>query len=329
MHQKNNRHEWILDWNIVTFMESKYENSITNLWNYDVAFIWIPLDHGVSYRRGAYFGPSLIREYSYREKVNGGDFFDSETESFITSNTLSIADYWNIFVVPTNTKQTEENISQTIRKIREKTFPLIVGWDHSIAYSTIKGCHDALPTNLKNNFAVLHIDAHLDTEETYDWVPEVYHWNPFRKLIEDGIIEGKNLYSIGIRWMIPKYLIDFTIRNQINLYTIHKIRKMWFDLFLKELIDLLSKYSAIYITFDIDSLDPREVVGTGTPVENGLFSFEVQKLFRNLYNLPIIGLELVEVAPGYDSSSFTWIVWVNCLWHFLAFWFNKKKFISN
>lgn len=329
MYRKNNRHEWILNWNIVTFMESKYENSIDELVNYDVAFVGIPLDYWISYRRWAYFGPSIIREYSYWEKVEWWEFYDTKTESFIKANNLNIADYWNIFIIPTNTKQTEENISNTIENIRKKTFPLIVWWDHSIAYSTIKWCYNALSNNMKDNFAVLHIDAHLDTEEVYEWVSDIYHWNPFRKLIEEWILKGENLYSIWMRWIIPKYLIDFTIKNNINLYTIHKIRKMWFDIFLNEIISKLSKYNAIYVTFDIDSIDPREIIWTWTPVENWLFSFEVQELFRNLFNLPVLWLELVEVAPEYDPSSFTWIVWVNCLWHFLAFWFNKKNNLYN
>lgn len=93
-------------------------------------------------------------------------------------------------------------------------------------------------------------------------MPGIFHGNPFRKLIEEGIIKGENLYSVGMRGLISKAQMDFTLENGVRLHTVPSIRKRGFDEFSDELIGKLREHAAIYVTFDIDSIDPSEVNGT-------------------------------------------------------------------
>lgn len=324
MYRVQNRHEGFLHFGVQPFMDGAYEPEYEQLGTYDVTFLGVPTDHGVSYRRGAMLGPKTLREYSFLERVDGKEFFDTETETYLHSNTLTVADFGNVFCIPTDPEKTNANIAMAVERVRRKSFPVVAGGDHGIAYSTIKGCLAALPEKMRGNFAVLHLDAHLDTEEDYEGVPRVFHGNPFRRLIEEGHLSGTNLFSVGMRGLISKALMDYTVSNGVQLYTVPKIRKMGFGIFVQELVARLSRFDAVYVTFDIDSIDPSEAKGTGTPMENGLRAIEVQALFRALKPVRVVGFELVEVAPEFDPSSFTTIVATNCLWNFLAFGLRDK-----
>jgi agmatinase len=306
-------------------MKSDYV-TIDELHNYDIAFVGIPLDFGASYRRGTALGPKSIREYSYWDAVNGEKFFDLQNENFIIANNFKIADVGDIHITPTDPVKSQKEITRVITEIRKQVFPLIVGGDHSITYSTIQGIIKALPQNFTGEIGVLHFDAHLDMENSYLDMPQVFHGNPFRCLIDEGFIKGENHYAIGQRGIIPSYLIEYVWENKIHLYNMAKIQKIGFDVFLKKIIsECKERFKAIYITLDIDCLDPREVCGTGTPMEEGLKVIEMQRFLRSLKELPIIGFELVEVTPELDQSGLTSIIAANLLWNFLSFGLNIEK----
>lgn len=319
---KNLEHEGFFQRGIQTFMKSDYVG-LDELEAYDAAVVGVPLDYGASYRQGASLGPKSIREHSYWDAIIDREYIDLESEEVLASHQKNLADLGDIHISPSRPLDNQQRIMDTTQKIREKTFPLIIGGDHSIAYSTIQGCLAALTPEKRESFGVLHFDAHLDMERPYLDMPDAFHGNPFSKLFDEKILKGENHYAIGQRGVIPKYLYDYARDQKVNLFTAPHIRRVGLKQVMNQVIgEMREKYKAVYVSFDIDCIDPSEVKGTGTPLEGGLSSVEVQQFIRSLNSLPIVGFELVEVAPELDKTGFTSIVSCNLLWNFLAFGLN-------
>ncbi|MDD4352142.1 MAG: agmatinase family protein [Candidatus Gracilibacteria bacterium] len=322
---KNQEHEGFMNRSIQTFMKSDYVD-INELDSYDIAYVGVPVEYGASYRRGQALAPKSIREHSYWDSINGANYFDTQKNEEIISNRLSIADVGDIHITPTDTLRNQQAIIETVANIRKKCFPLIIGGDHSISYSTIQGVRKSLSKAQQDSFGVLHFDAHLDMENEYLDMPSVFHGNPFRKLIEAGIINGKNHYAVGPRGMIPSYLMDFVRKNNVNLYTTPEIRKTNFEQFVSKIIlEMRERFQAVFVTFDVDCIDTTEMRGTGTPMEGGFSSIECQYFLRKLQNLPVVGFELVELAPQLDPSGLSSIISTNLLWNFLSFGLEGRK----
>lgn len=320
---KKDRHEWFIYTSVPTFMESDFIKDLNLSKNYDITFIWVPHDIWTSYRRWAMYWPQAIREVSMWEKVNWNEYVDTNSWEIVNTNSYSICDSWDIFLSRASITEAHQSIYDTIKQIRNNSFPLIVGWDHSIAYSTIRWCIEAsgIP---KEKIAILHIDAHCDTEEWCLWLHKFHHWAPFRLLIEEWHILWNNLFTMWPRWILPSYQIKYAKEKGINLHLMPDIRKQWFDNFLNHILKKLEKYEAIYVTLDIDWIDPSDIKWTWTPVEWGFYAYEIQKLVRSLKNLHIIWFELVELAPEFDSSWYSTIVASNILWQFLSIWLTLK-----
>ena len=314
------RHEWFIFTGISTFMESDYIKEIKESKNYDITFVGIPTDAWVSYRRWAMYGPKTLRELSCWEKLNGKEYLDTSSGENKRTNQYTVCDAWDIFLSRDSIGIMHDEIYRTIKEVRQYSFPLIVWGDHSIAYSTIRWCIEAsgIP---KERIGILHIDAHCDTEENCLWLNKYHHWAPFRLLIDEWHIIGKNLYTIGPRWMLPISQIEYAKAQWINLHLMPNIRKTGFETFLANILNELSqKFEAIYVTLDVDGMDPSDMRGTWTPVEGWFYAHEIEKLVRSLSWFNIIGFEMVELAPEFDSSWYSTIVASNILWQFLAFW---------
>lgn len=321
---KNQTHEGFMNCSIQTFMKSDYA-SIEDLHAYDVAYVGIPVEYGASYRKGQALAPHSIREHSYWDSIQQGRYYDLQKNEEISSHSLHIADIGDIHITPTDVEKNHRRIIEKIGRIRQMCFPLIIGGDHSISYSTIQGIKEVLSQEEQKKFGILHFDAHLDMEKEYLDMPVVFHGNPFRKLIEQGIIEGNHHYTIGPRGIIPAYLMDFVQDNGVNLYTIPSIREKSFEQFVDQVVsEMKERFQSIFVTFDVDCIDATEMRGTGTPMEGGFSSIECQYFMRKLKELPVVGFELVELAPQFDSSGLSSIISTNLLWHFLSFGLRHK-----
>ena len=277
---KSRWHEWYMNTWIQTFMRSPYVD-FDEINKYDITFVWIPYDAWCSYRKWCSLAPKYIREYSYRDKVNWDKYYDFDYEKLMISNNLRICDIWDIHVNPSEFQFTFDSIENTIKKIRKWSFPLIVGWDHSIAYATIKWCISWINIP-KDKIAILHFDAHVDIEESYLDMPKVFHWNPFSSLINEKIINPENLYTVWLRWLIPSSYYDYIHDMWIHCFSVKKIRELWIEKFADDLISRLQVYDWIYISFDIDCLDPSEVKWTWTPMEWWLYSREILYFIKKL-----------------------------------------------
>lgn len=307
---------------IPSFMSSPYVN-LEKSRKYDVVVLGVPIDFGSSYRLGAKYGPRAIREYCMLDRISPRTFYDLDSEKWIESNSLSICDMGDINIWPTDPIKNTEEIINVVSKIRQHSFPVILGGDHSITYANFAACVKTLSSK-KKDIGLIHFDAHLDTEDTYlPTLPEIWHRNPFRKLINDGILDGKRMVTIGPRGKISKEAYEYTKKNGITLFSTNEIRNQGMVKIMQKICNLYRDTDYIYLSIDIDCLDMSQAPGTGTPKYGGLDVRDILYCLIQMKKLPIIGVDLVEVNPKFDLSGRTAIVAGELLYNFLSFGFNK------
>lgn len=310
---------------ISTFMRSPYVRSPEELENYDIGVVGIPLDYGASYREGARHAPRAIREHSHWDDLDGGQYIDLDKDTVIAATPHSIADIGDITVYPTDPERTNRLIEASVAEVRRHAFPLILGGDHSITYAGFKGCKKALKDD-EQPMGILHFDAHTDVEKEFGVMPRIWHGNPFRALIEEGEVSPENLVTVGPRGVIPKKWIDYIREKQIRLFTTAETRERGLSKVIDDAIAYLrSRCASVYVTFDIDVIDPSQAPGTGTPCVGGLRAEELLPEIRKLSSLPVRAFDLVEVNPVLDPTGQTSIVACEILWNYLAFGLTSRK----
>ena len=273
----------------------------------DVAIVGVPYDGGTSYRPGARLGPreirsqsSLIRPYSYFQKIAPFDV-------------LNVADVGDVDPPPVSIEKAYEAIEARIGEIADAgARPLVVGGDHSISLPVLR----ALATR-HGRLALVQVDAHIDTWDEY-FGGKYFHGTPFRRAIEEGIVDGKRFVQVGIRGpMYGEDDFDFHREHGITMIDIDQVKARGIAWAIGEIRRVLTGPS--YLTFDIDGVDPAFAPGTGTPEVGGLTSHEAQQLVRGLAGLPLVGADVVEVAPIFDGpGQITALLAANLMFEFLC-----------
>ena len=274
--------------------------------NFDVALFGVPYDGGVSYRPGARFAPTLVREVS-----SLGRGFHM-TRSVSVFEKLKAADIGDCSVVPIDQSQTYQKIEEFVSKIiaTNKKF-VAVGGDHSVTLPVLRA--------LKKKYGVplnfIHFDAHLDTYPAA-WGCEYHHGAFARHAVEEGLVNPHHMLQIGIRGPLASGAdLDFVRDHKISVKTVDDVREGG----LAEFIKTLPKFSGpTYISFDIDCLDPAYAPGTGTPVPGGLTTYETQRILRALQIEHLVGADIVEVSPPYDQSQITGLAAVDAMFEMLC-----------
>jgi agmatinase len=273
----------------------------------DVAIVGVPFDGGTSYRPGARLAPreiraqsSLIRPYNYFQQVAPFD-------------RLNVADIGDIDAPPISIDKCFDVVESRVGAIADAgTRPIVVGGDHSISLPILRAlarCHGPL--------ALVHFDAHIDTWDEY-FGAKYFHGTPFRRAIEEGVIDGKRFIQIGIRGpMYGAEDFDFHREHGITMIDIDQVKERGVAWVLDRIRMVVS--GPTYMTFDIDVVDPAFAPGTGTPEVGGLTSHEAQRLVRGLAGLSLIGGDIVEVAPPYDGpGQITSLLAANIMFEFLC-----------
>ena len=311
---------------IPTFMGGDFISE-DELRKYDVVFLGVPTDYGSGYRLGAKYAPRKLREYSFWDRVDGSEMYNLDTEEYINSNELEIADIGDIEVDPTNPEHNQANITEKVYTIRKEAFPLVCGGDHSITYGSYIGCYKAMKELAPEyEIGIIHFDAHMDTFGDYLNMPRVWHGNTFEKLIEDGYLKGENLYTIGPRGYLYADWQRYSEDKKINVYTANKIKARGINKILEEIIEKnKNKKIKFYVTFDIDFIDASYVFGTGTPVLNGPNATVADEALQLLKKFELVGFDIVELNPMLDNSNTSFVIACELLLHFLSFGFNKEK----
>lgn len=275
--------------------------------NFQVALMGIPFDGGVSYRPGARFAPSAIRNAS---SLGRGFHWSREIQIF---EKLKIADIGDCPTVPINLEKTYELIEGFVDVIlKNKKKFISAGGDHSTTLPVLR----ALRKYYGKPLAFVHFDAHLDTYPAA-WGCEYHHGSFARHAIEEGLVDPKKMIQIGIRGPLAgKADLDFIKKNKIKVKTIDDIRAGTLDSFLKKLPTF--DRTPTYISFDIDCLDPAYAPGTGTPVVGGMTTYEAQRILRALRIPNLVGGDIVEVSPPYDHSDITALAAVDVMFEMLC-----------
>jgi agmatinase len=273
----------------------------------DVAIVGVPFDGGTSYRPGSRLGPreirnqsSLIRPYNYFQKVAPFD-------------RLNVADIGDIDAPPVSIEKCYEVVESRISAIASAgARPIVIGGDHSISLPILRAL-----ARRHGPLALVQFDAHIDTWDEY-FGGKYFHGTPFRRAIEEGLIDGKRFIQVGIRGpMYGEDDFDFHREHGITMLDIDHVKGHGIP-WVVEQIRLVATGSA-YMTFDIDSVDPAFAPGTGTPEVGGLTSHEAQRLVRGLSGLSLVGGDIVEVSPPFDGpGQITSVLAANLMFEFLC-----------
>lgn len=275
--------------------------------DFDVALVGIPYDGGVSYRPGARFAPTRVREMSSL----GRGFHWSRGLNWIER--LKVADVGDCPTVPIDQEQTCARIEKFFSDLlaQNKRF-ISVGGDHSTTLPVLR----ALFKKYKTPLNLIHFDAHLDTYPAA-WDCEYHHGTFVRHAVNEGLVRGESVLQIGIRGPLADGGdLDFVKQKKIKVTTVDDIRKQGLEKFLEQLPKFLN--GPTYISFDVDCLDPAYAPGTGTPVPGGLTTYETQRILRALKIKNLVGGDVVEVSPPYDSSDITSLAAVDTMFELLC-----------
>lgn len=259
----------------------------------DVAIVGAPLDMG-SYYRGAGFGPRAMRnEYG----AGGVDMYTMVNPS----DELTIVDYGDIAIDNMSTERTVRHVRERVREIAETgALPFVVGGDHSLAYPDIAALADV---HGKGSFGVVHFDSHFDAGQGEAHF--IDHGQPVYRAIKEGHVKGENYIQVGLRGPWPgKWGFDWMRENGLRYHAMPEIEKKGWDAVMEAaLAEAREGGKKIFISFDVDVLDPAFVPGTGTPVPGGLTMREAMPIVRRLCaENDLVGFELVELDPLLDNT---------------------------
>ena len=266
----------------------------------DVAILGVPFDTGVSYRPGARFGPGHIRESSrllrpYNPAARVAPF-----------GAQQVADAGDVAVNPFSIDQAIDSIEDAARSLLSPAGGgvgclLTLGGDHTIALPLLRAVHA-----VHGPVAVVHFDAHLDTWDTY-FGAAYTHGTPFRRASQEGILDQTGCLHVGIRG--PLYSCDDLPDDKALGFQVLPATDLE-HLGTPGVTEAIARRVGdrpVYVSIDIDVLDPAFAPGTGTPEAGGLTSRELLAILRSLAHLNLVGADIVEVAPAYDHAQITGI----------------------
>jgi guanidinopropionase len=289
---------------IPTFMRAPLA---TNLNNLDIALVGVPYDGAVEARSGARQGPRQIRDMSSMMRTI------HHVTRINPYKLCRIADVGDVhFKQIFDVVASHADIASFYEKLHKSGIvPLSAGGDHSITLPIMRAIAVDHPVGL------VHIDAHTDCCDE-EMNSKYSHGTPFRRAVEEGLLEPKRTIQIGIRgaqnsdegW-------EFGPKHGIRIVYIEEFNKLGVEKVITEVRRVIGK-GPTYVSFDIDSIDPSYAPGTGTPEIGGLTTIEAQGLIRGLRGLNLVGADVVEVSPPFDSSGNTALIGATIMFEILC-----------
>lgn len=256
-----------------------------------VALLGVPMDLGVSNRPGSRFGPRALRAIErigpYNHVLDCAPLYD-----------LKVADIGDVpFASRYRLEQSHDDIERHVGLVVDAgVAPLSVGGDHSISHPILKALGRSGPVGM------IHIDAHCDTGGAFDQT-KFHHGGPFRNAVLDGVLDPTRTIQIGIRGA-AEYLWEFSYDSGMTVIHAEEMPALGIAEIVRKAREVVGD-GPVYLSFDIDSLDPAFAPGTGTPEIGGPSTREIMELLRGLKGVNFVGGDVVEVAPQYDSSTNT------------------------
>ena len=271
----------------------------------DVIILGAPIDSGTSHRSGAKFGPQAIRGGDYLPHDGQRPHLALRTDGL---KDLKVVDAGDLLMPGGDLVASLEVLAQATEKIsRAGKIPVILGGDHSIASADVAGIarHRGL-----GKISMVHFDAHADTGSD-QWGALVGHGTPMRRLIDDGYVRGDRFLQLGLRGYWPDNTTLARMRDQgMRSYEMTEIHHRGLNKVLDEsFATLTNECDGVFLSVDIDVVDPGMAPGTGTPEPGGMTSRELLEAVRRIcLELPIVGIDIVEVAPAFDTADITAIL---------------------
>jgi len=273
----------------------------------DVVIVGVPFDTGSTYRVGARFAPRAVRQMSALLRP-----FHPFWKFFVFENCRA-ADLGDVPVVPGYIDESYNRIQSALRPIFDSgAVPLMVGGDHSVTLPELRA---AVATH--GPLALVHFDSHPDTWKHYFGMPH-FHGSPFARAVEEGLVDTSRSIQVGLRGSVEE-LYDIEGPKELGFSTItgDQLHEMGIGEAVRRIRSRVG-HSKVFLSFDIDFVDPAYAPGTGTPEVGGFTSYETLKLLRALWDLNVVAYDLVEILPQYDPADITALLGANILYEFLS-----------
>ncbi|MEZ7756844.1 agmatinase [Microbacterium paraoxydans] len=262
----------------------------------DIAVVGIPFDSGVSYRPGTRFGPSHVRESSRLLRPY------NPAQDVAPFQLAQVVDAGDIPVNPFDLTEAVTEVERAALALGEQVQRLVtIGGDHTVALPLLRAV-----AAKHGPVAVLHFDAHLDTWDTYFGAP-ITHGTPFRRASEEGLIDLTASCHVGTRGpLYSKQDLEDDERLGFSIVSSEYVEEHGVEAAIDRILTRIGD-KPLYVSIDIDVLDPAHAPGTGTPEAGGLTSRELLRILRALRDRDIVGADVVEVSPAYDHAQMTGI----------------------
>ena len=302
---------------INTFLKTPYCEDVRNVGDYEAAFVGVPFDTGTTYRPGTRFGPQAVRRIS---AVYDGYSVDGAVDLF---EELDICDAGDVFVIPGNIEKTFDQVSMAISHIYTSgAFPIICGGDHSLGYPNVRG----IAPHIDGNVGIIHFDRHIDMQEMD--MDERMHTTPWYWTTNghesadhhQSHRDHSHMHDVGLDNCPPKNLVQVGIggwygsrpgsevarERGTSVLTMTDVEELGPKKTAERALELAwDGAKAVYLSFDIDSIDPGYAPGTGTPEPGGFTPREALEMVRLIAREGLCGMEVVEVSPPYDVNDNT------------------------
>ena len=281
--------------------------NVQDLKNSDAAIVGAPFDTGATFRAGARFGPEGIRSASHLLRR----YNPSQDVSIFDH--LSVIDYGDVPVVPGYVEASYERIREGLEEIHHaRVVPVVLGGDHSIALPELRAA-----AAVHGPLALVQFDSHPDTWDAY-FGEKHTHGTPFRRAVEEGLLRPERSIQVGMRGSIyDEGDWDSAREMGFNLVPTDTVRKIGVRKTIERIRERVDD-AKVYVSFDVDFVDPAFAPGTGTPEIGGFTSREAQEFVRGLKGLNIVGCDVVEVYPQYDPAQITALLAANVAHEFLS-----------
>ena len=302
---------------INTFLKMPYCEDIRKVGDYEAAFVGVPFDTGTTYRPGTRFGPQAVRRIS---AVYDGYSVDGGVDLF---EELDICDAGDVFVIPGNIEKSFDQVSKAISHIYTSgAFPVICGGDHSLGYPNVRG----IAPHIDGNVGIIHFDRHIDMQdmdmdERMHTTPWYWTSNNHESVDVHGTHRNhSHMHDVGLDNCPPKNLVQIGIggwygsrpgsevanERGTSVVTMKDFEELGVRKTAEMALEIAWKGAkAVYLSFDIDSIDPGFAPGTGTPEPGGFTPREALEMVRLIAREGLCGMEVVEVSPPYDVNDNT------------------------
>ena len=271
----------------------------------DVVILGAPFDGGTSYRSGARFGPGAMRAACYLGHDGSRPSLALRVDGL---KDLGVVDAGDVEMYSGDAVRSCASLERVVESIAATgAVPLVLGGDHTITWSDVTGVARARGWG---RVSVIHFDAHADTGDI-EFGSLIGHGQPMRRLIESGAARGDRFFQIGLRgYWPPPDILDWMADQRMRSYEMTEIVSRGFEAILDEVLAAaMDECDGVFLSVDIDVVDPGSAPGTGTPEPGGLTSRQLLDAVRRIaYEVPLVGIDVVEVSPPFDHADITAIL---------------------